>query len=100
MNRDEILAIAEESGFIVDRRISTIIVGIPMSTGQSLQDLLDNFASRIESLVREEAAKECDLWAEKAELEKTGKNDLADLFLGHHIAAARSCAAAIRKSEG
>jgi hypothetical protein len=74
MNRDEILEIANE--------IRGTVVGC------AAQDIA--FASRIESLVREESAKECEKVGARMEGIKRW-----DCSVGAGI-----CAAAIRKSEG
>lgn len=67
MNRDEISRIAQECGLTVEQAFYS--------------PAIQKFASRIESLVREECAKQCE------EYSRVG--------LGLN-----SCAAAIRKSEG
>lgn len=83
MNRDEILAIAEECGIEAWRDT--------LCRNEGWEEPMIAFASRIESLVREQCAKICDA---QVELQyQTGANDDA-------INQAMRCAAAIRKSEG
>jgi hypothetical protein len=83
MNRDEILAIARECGAI-DR---TMGCGDQTEVIICIGEMLA-FASRIESLVRERAALECE---QRGNMHKDLTPESLEAF---------ECAAAIRKSEG
>lgn len=63
MNRDDILKAAVDAGFIGMNAGSEVVLGIPMSTGDTLVSLLERFAQAIEAQVREECAKEADYYA-------------------------------------
>jgi hypothetical protein len=93
VTKDDYLRIAREHHFFT--------VKMSKALQKMEEDQIIAFASAIAALEREECAKVCDELGKSArDAQKGNQDDLANVFLRHHVAASFSCAAAIRNKEG